>query len=104
MFPQKKKPKQPNRRPSNQGTVSMVTAKGETLEFEDIAGIQYKGKFYAILQPVVLLEGMADDEALVFEVTRNAQGQDQFTLESDDAIVDAVFAEYGRLWRNAHEI
>lgn len=77
--------------------VTLMTADGEEVDFVEIAGIAHKGKFYAILQPVELLEGMDEDEALVFEVVRNADGTDGFNVVLDDEIIDAVFAEYNRL-------
>ncbi len=77
--------------------VTLMTADGEEVDFVEIAGIAHKGKFYAILQPVELLEGMDEDEALVFEVVRNADGSDGFNVVLDDEIIDAVFAEYNRL-------
>jgi len=76
--------------------VTLLSATGEKIDFVEIAGIAHKGHFYAILQPVVLLPGMNDDEALVFEVTR-ADGNDRFEVVTDEEIIDAVFAEYDKL-------
>ena len=77
--------------------ITLTMQNGEEVDFVEIAGIAHKGNFYAILQPVELLEGMDDDEALVFKVTRNADGSDSFNIELDDDIIDAVFKEYNRL-------
>ncbi len=77
--------------------VTLMSANGEEIDFVEIAGIVYKSKFYAILQPVELLEGMDDDEALVFEVSRKEDGSDSFQIELDDEIIDAVFSEYNKL-------
>ncbi len=77
--------------------ITLKSADGEDIDFVEIAGIAYKGTFYAILQPVELLDGMDDDEALVFKVTRGEDGKDTFTIELDDAVIDAIFAEYNRL-------
>ena len=81
--------------------VTLMTESGEEVDFVEIAGIAHNGKFYAILQPVDLLEGMDDDEALVFEVVRNADGSDGFNVVLDDEIIDAVFEEYNRLLEEA---
>jgi uncharacterized protein YrzB (UPF0473 family) len=83
--------------------ITLLSATGEEIDFVEIAGIAHKGNFYAILQPVELLEGMEDDEALVFKVSRNADGSDKFEIELDDDIIDAVFAEYNRLFDNIQE-
>ncbi len=77
--------------------VTLLSADGEEIDFVEIAGIAYKGAFYAILQPVELLDGMDEDEALVFKVTRGKDGEDKFEIELDDSVIDAVFAEYNKL-------
>ena len=77
--------------------IVLNSADGEEVEFVEIAGIAHAGNFYAILQPVELLEGMDDDEALVFKVTKDSDGNDNFEIELDDEVLDAVFAEYNRL-------
>ena len=77
--------------------VTLMSANGEEIDFVEIAGIAYHGNFYAILQPVTLLDGMEEDEALVFKVTRGKDGEDKFEVELDDAVIDAVFVEYNRL-------
>ena len=78
-------------------TITLLSANGDEIDFVEIAGIAHKGNFYAILQPVELLEGMSEDEALVFRVSRGEDGEDHFEIELDDEIIDAVFAEYNRL-------
>ena len=83
--------------------VTLRSAKGEDIDFVEIAGIAYRGNFYAILQPVKLLDGMKDDEALVFKVTRGRNGEDNFEIELNDSIVDAVFKEYDKLYAQAHK-
>ena len=77
--------------------VTLLKADGEEIDFVEIAGIAHKGNFYAILQPVELIPGMSDDEALVFLVTRDGAGNDKFEIVFDDEIIDAVFAAYNEL-------
>lgn len=77
--------------------VTLQTESGESVDFIEVAGIAYSKNFYVILQPVQLLDGMEDDEALVFKVSRGADGEDKFEIELDDEIIDAVFREYNRL-------
>lgn len=83
--------------------VTLVSANGEEIDFVEIAGIAYRGNFYAVLQPVELLDGMEEDEALVFKVTRGKDGEDKFEVELDDTIIDAVFKEYTRLLDEAEQ-
>ncbi len=80
--------------------VSLYTQDGEKIDFVEIAGIAHKGEFYAILQPVELIQGMAEDEAIVFHVSRNEDGTDKFDIVLDDEIIDAVFATYNKMLDN----
>lgn len=77
--------------------VTLTSADGQEIDFVEIAGIALRGNFYAILQPVELLEGMGEDEALVFKVTQDRDGEDHFNIELDDEIISEVFDEYYRL-------
>ena len=81
----------------NDDIVVLTSADGQEIEFVEIAGIAHNGNFYAILQPVELIEGMDEDEALVFKVTRGPNGDDQFNIELDEEIIDAVFSAYNKL-------
>ena len=82
--------------------VTLLSANGEEIDFVEIAGIAHNGKFYAILQPVELLDGMDDDEALVFEVSRGEDGEDKFSIVTDDEILDIVFEKYNELLDKAN--
>ena len=82
---------------NNDDVITLTSSNGEDIDFVEIAGISYKDNFYAILQPVELLEGMGDDEALVFKMTKISDDQSSYTIELDDDIIDAVFEEYYRL-------
>lgn len=77
--------------------IILTNSDGEEIRFVEVAGIAHEGNFYAILQPAELLEGMNEDEALVFKVSRDDEGGDRFEIVLDDDIIDAVFAEYNAL-------
>lgn len=77
--------------------VTLLSGDGEEIRFIDIAGIAYNGHFYSILKPLDPLEGMDEDEALVFEVTRSGD-TDHLEIVLDDEIIDAVFSEYEKLY------
>ena len=83
--------------------VTLLSSTGEEIDFVEIAGIAHNGQFYAILQPVELLDGMEEDEALVFQVSRGENGEDKFEIVLDDEIIDAVFEEYNRLLDEADD-
>jgi hypothetical protein len=81
----------------NDDIITLKSVTGEEIDFVEIAGIAYNGNFYAILQPAELIEGMSDDEALVFKVSKGANGEEKFDIELDDEIIDAVFKKYNIL-------
>lgn len=82
--------------------IVLTSQDGEDIPFSEIAGISLDGNFYVILQPVELFEGMGEDEAIVFKVTRGDDQSDSFTVELDDEVVDRVFKEYYKLLDEAN--
>lgn len=81
----------------NDDNIILYDADDNPVEFEQIAIIPLDGKLYAMLKPVVLLEGMSDDEALVF-VLEEDEGEEMMIVCDDDDVIDAVFEIYHKLW------
>ena len=86
-----------DREDAPEAIVSMYTASGEQIDFAVIAYIPLEDKTYYIMQPVMLLQGMGQDEALVFECEQFSEDEAHYTIVTDGDIIDAVFAEYERL-------
>ena len=74
--------------------VTLAGPDGEEIDFVVIAEIPLGEKYYEILQPEKLFDGMEEDEALVFEVIDNGDGTAKYNFVEDDEVIDAVFAEY----------
>lgn len=79
----------------NSDNITLYDEEGNELEFEQIAIIPLGDALYAILKPVVLMEGMADDEALVFLIDEE---EEMVSLVADEEIGAAVFEEYYKLF------
>lgn len=77
--------------------ITLTSENNEEIDFVNIAQIVYRSKIYAILQPVELLDGMDEDEAFVFEVKTDEEGQNSFTIVTDGEIIDEVFNRYNQL-------
>lgn len=77
--------------------VTLVTDTGEEVDFLEIAGVIYKEEYYSILQPAEPMEGMGDEDVLVFKVAQAEDGENTFTIETDEAVLDGVFQEYQKL-------
>ncbi|MCR4660551.1 MAG: DUF1292 domain-containing protein [Clostridia bacterium] len=73
---------------------------GKLIDYVLIAEFPYKEGYYFLVQPKELPEGMADDEAMVFEVIDYEDDEDYVVRPvEDDNLVDEVFAEYNRIWK-----
>ena len=77
--------------------ITLTDEDGKDIDFVEVAGIVYKGKYYAILQPVELLDGMEEDDALVFLVEGTDREKQKFSIVLEDEIIEGVFKEYNRL-------
>ena len=85
----------------NNDNLVLYDEKNKPEEFEQVAYIPLEEKDYAILKPVKPFKGMADDEALVFEMVET-DDEEQLIPVDDDKVIDAVFAEYDKLFDEAN--
>lgn len=75
--------------------IILYDEKDNGVKFEQIALIPYQEELYALLKPVDKMEGVADDEAVVFMFEEDAENGEQFLkVVNDDKIIDEVFAVY----------
>lgn len=73
--------------------VTLTTVEGEDIDFDIVGEVALGDEFYALMQPIKPLEGVADDEALVFRIIET-DGGDEYELVIDDDILDSVFDAY----------
>ena len=64
------------------------------VDFNEVAVVEYQGDFYALLQPVEPIEGLGEDEAIIFKVVQKDDETDEFEPVTDESVLDAVFNEY----------
>ena len=81
----------------NNDAIVLMNEKGEEIAFEQIALIPMPEKVYVILKPIMPLEGVGEDEGLVFSIETNAEGMEYLALTVDEDIIDQVFAIYDEL-------
>jgi hypothetical protein len=72
----------------------VLTSEDQRLTFEQVAVIPFDEKVYAILKPVDPIDGIAEDEAVVFFVDEE---HDSLQVEDNEEKAKAVFDEYYRL-------
>ncbi len=74
--------------------VELTTDDGRVLKFYLVGTIEYKGKIYSAFEPAEQMEGIEDDDLVIFELS----GDDEETAEllpiEDEALLDEVFEEF----------
>lgn len=81
----------------NEDQITLYDDKDNPVKFEQIAIIPLDEKLYAILKPAEELEGVADDEAIVFYVDETKPEDVALVVESDEKVATKVFEEYYKL-------
>ncbi len=74
--------------------VELTTDDGKKLKFYFVGTIEHKGKNYSAFEPAEDIEGISEDDLIIFELS----GDDEETAEllpiEDDALLDEVFEEF----------
>lgn len=74
--------------------ITLYDDDNKPVKFYEVACIEYQGEFYALMQPVEPMEGLGEDEALIFKVREEDEDNDVFEPVTDESVLDAVFNEY----------
>lgn len=77
----------------NKDPIVLTDQNGKSFAFEQIAVVPYKKKIYAVLKPIGMIEGIADDEAVVFYVD-DSRDDPVLVVETDEPTALAVFGKY----------
>lgn len=89
---------------NNTAPLYMTDEKGKQLKFDQVAVIPYgEDLLYCILKPITKIDGIADDEAIVFRVDEDANGNATLVVEEDEKIAISVFDQYYSLVEEEEE-
>jgi len=83
---------------NNTDNIKLFNEDNQEVEFEQIALVPIQNRVYALLKPVLSMEGIADDEALVFAI-EEVDDEDCLVIVEEDEIIDKVFEEYYEMLR-----
>ena len=94
--------------PNNKEPLTFLDENGRVLAFEQVAVIPHDDKngerqLFTVLKPLDKIEGVADDEAIVFRVSVGDDGNTAIKPEEDDETALAVYDEYIKLLK-AHGV
>lgn len=81
--------------------IKLTSDDGKETLFEQVAIIPIDDNVYALLHPLDKMEGVEEDQALVFLIDEE---NDRIVLEQNDDIVDEVFEEYYELLADEGEL
>ncbi len=82
----------------NTAPIYMYNDKGEQIEFDQIAVIPYgEDELYCILKPITKVPGIKDDEAIVFKVEEDENGEGFLKVEDREEVAIAIFDQYYNL-------
>lgn len=93
--------------PDNKDPIVLMDENGKQMTFEQVAVIPYEvrkeKKLYCVLKPLDKIEGVADDEAIVFLVDTDENGNTVIRIEEDEEVAIAVFDKYYDLLEEAQK-
>ena len=77
--------------------VELTTDDGKKLKFYFVGTIEYKGKNYSAFEPAEEIDGIDEEDLIIFELS----GDDEETADllpiEDEALLDEVFQEFCRV-------
>lgn len=74
--------------------ITLYDDNNNPVDFHEVAVVEYQGEFYALLQPVEPMEGLEEDDGIIFKVVQTDDDTDTFEPVMDEELLDAVFNEY----------
>ncbi len=60
---------------------------GKEVEFDQVAVVDYEGSYYAVLCPITKLEGVGEDEVLIFEIDEE---NDRLNYVEDEKVANDI--------------
>ncbi|MCM1533664.1 MAG: hypothetical protein NC099_03315 [Corallococcus sp.] len=91
----------------NKEPIVLVDENGKKLAFEQVAVIPYDVNddkvLYVVLKPISQIDGIADDEAIVFKVDEDKYGNAFLRVEDDELTAIEIFNKYYDLLEEVHK-
>lgn len=71
----------------NDDNITIRDNEGKEIEFKQVGLVDYEGNYYAILDPISDVEGVNEDELMVFLVDEE---NDELTFVDNEEIIDGI--------------
>lgn len=76
--------------------VEITTDDGRNIKLFLIGTIEYKGKYYSAFEPAQEIEGMTEDDVVIFEVGGEDEESTELLPIEDEGLLNEVFEEFCR--------
>ncbi|MBE5750427.1 MAG: DUF1292 domain-containing protein [Clostridiales bacterium] len=77
--------------------VELTTDDGKKLKFYFVGTIEYKGKNYSAFEPAEEIDGIEDDDLVIFELAGDDEETADLLPVEDEKLLDEVFEEFCRV-------
>ena len=77
--------------------VELTTDDGKKLKFYFVGTIEYKGKNYSAFEPAEQIDGIEDDDLVIFELAGDDEETADLLPVEDEALLDEIFEEFCRV-------
>ncbi len=80
----------------NKEPIILQSTDGKDIPFEQIALIPQEEKFYCVLRPLVQLEGIGENDCIIFRVVVSDSDEENsfLVVEEDEAVAEAIYDKY----------
>lgn len=77
--------------------IELTDDKGRRMKFYHVGSTEFKDKWYACFMPAEKIEGLEDEEVVIFEVSKEEGTDEEILLPvEDEVILEAVFQQFCR--------
>ena len=76
---------------NNKENIFIKDNDGKEIEFLQLAVVDYQENYYAVLQPVTPVEGVGEDEVMIFMIDEE---QDCLVYTEDEKTIYGVYGEF----------
>lgn len=83
--------------PDNSDLLTCYSYLGAVIHFEQIAVIPYNNEVYCVLKPIEEMQGIADNEVIVFRVDELNPTENYLVVEMDEKTAMGVYEKYLKL-------
>jgi len=76
--------------------VELTDDKGDVLKFFNVGETVYNEKRYAFFMPAEEIEGLGEDEVVIFEVGCEVEGKEELLPVEDHALLECIYEQFCR--------